>query len=92
MATDNLMPKKILLFGATGVIGKYILQELHNARSSFEKIGFFTSANTAETKSEEINGWKENGVEVIVGDVTSEDDVKTAYESMPLPTSQLHLS
>jgi thioester reductase-like protein len=37
MATDALMPKKILLFGATGVIGKYILQELYNARSSFEK-------------------------------------------------------
>jgi hypothetical protein len=44
------------------------------------------------SKSGEIKDWKENGVEVIVGDVNSEDDVKTAYESMPLPTSQLHLN
>jgi hypothetical protein len=44
------------------------------------------------SKSGEIKDWKENGVEVIVGDLNSEDDVKTAYESMPLPTSQLHLN
>ena len=80
MATESPTPKKILVFGATGVIGKYILQELYNAQSSFGKIGFFTSSNTAETKSGEINGWKEKGIEVIVGDVNSEEDVKKAYE------------
>lgn len=74
------IPKKVLVFGATGLIGQYIIQEIYNARSSFEKIGFFTSEATAKNKSDEVNGWKEKGVEVIVGDVNSEDDVAKAYE------------
>jgi uncharacterized protein YbjT (DUF2867 family) len=74
------LPKKILVFGATGVIGKYIIREIVNARSSFERIGLFTSPQTAETKSSELDGWRDAGVEVIVGDVTSEADIKKAYE------------
>jgi nucleoside-diphosphate-sugar epimerase len=73
-------PRKILVFGATGVIGKYILQEIVNARSSFDKIGLFTSSSTVENKSQEIQKWKDGGVEVIVGDVSSEEDVKKAYQ------------
>jgi aspartate-semialdehyde dehydrogenase len=72
--------KKILIFGATGVIGKYIIQEIVNAQSSFDKIGLFTSPSTVGNKSEEINGWKEKGVNIIVGDVSSEEDVRKAYE------------
>ena len=82
MATDIPLPKKILVFGATGVIGVYIIQELYNARTSFEKIGLFTSKSTVEKKADEVDGWKEKGVEVIVGDVNSEDDVKRAYEGL----------
>lgn len=76
------LPKKILVFGATGVIGKYIIRELVNAWSSFEKIGFFTSRQNAVTKSSELDGWRDAVVETIVGDVTSEADVKKAYEGM----------
>jgi uncharacterized protein YbjT (DUF2867 family) len=80
MATKDSVPKKVLVFGATGLIGHHIIQEIHNARSSFEKIGFFTSESTAKNKSEEISDWREKGVEVIVGNVNSEDDVAKAYE------------
>jgi nucleoside-diphosphate-sugar epimerase len=74
------LPKRILVFGATGVIGKYIIREIVNGRSSFEKIGLFTSPLTAETKSSELDVWRGAGVEVIVGDVTSEADIKEVYE------------
>lgn len=77
------IPKKVLIFGATGVIGKYIIQEVVNAKSSFEKIGLFTSADTAKNKPDEINGWEEKGVDINVGDVNSEEDVKRAYEGTP---------
>ena len=73
-------PSKILLFGATGVIGKYILEQLIEAKPAFEKIGIFTSPGTAEKKSEDIKKLKEKGVEVVVGDVNSESDVKKAFE------------
>jgi uncharacterized protein YbjT (DUF2867 family) len=80
MATKDSVPKKVLVFGATGLIGQHIIREIYNARSSFEKIGFFTSESTANNKSEELSDWKEKGVEVIVGDVKSEDDIAKAYE------------
>jgi nucleoside-diphosphate-sugar epimerase len=80
MATEQVLPKKILLFGATGVIGEYILQALKESKASFEKIGIFTSPGTVEKKKEEIDALKASGVDVIVGDVTNEDDVKKAYE------------
>jgi NAD(P)-dependent dehydrogenase (short-subunit alcohol dehydrogenase family) len=82
MASQTPIPKNILVFGATGAIGKYIIEELYNARSSFEKIAFFTSKATAENKADEIKSWREKGVDVIVGDVTSEDDISKAYEGM----------
>jgi FlaA1/EpsC-like NDP-sugar epimerase len=83
MATNDSVPKKVLVFGATGLIGHHIIREIYDARSSFEKIGFFTSESTAKNKSDELNEWKEKGVDVIVGDVNSEDDVAKAYEGAP---------
>ncbi len=79
------LPKKVLIFGTTGVIGKFITQEVVNARSSFDKIGLFTSPETARNKPNEINYWEEKGVDINVGDVNSEEDVKKAYEGAALP-------
>ena len=73
-------PKKVLIFGATGVIGKYIIQEIVNSRSSFDQIGLFTSPETTKNKPDEINCWEEAGVDINVGDVNSEEDVNKAYE------------
>jgi len=73
-------PSKILLFGATGVIGKYILEQLIEAKPAFEKVGIFTSPGTAETKKEDLEKLKEKGVKVVIGDVNSDSDVKKAFE------------
>lgn len=85
MAHITPTPRKILLFGATGTIGKYICSELIRARTSFDKIGVFTSPSTAANKSGEINSWKKQGIEVIVGDVNSEEDLAKAYEGTLSP-------
>ena len=76
------MPSKILVFGATGLIGKYILQALIDSQSNFDKIGIFTSPGTVEKKKSEIDALRKQGVDVAVGDVESEEDVKKAYEGM----------
>lgn len=92
MATEAPVPKRILLFGATGVIGKYILQELVAAKNSFEKIAIFTSPGTADKKKEEVDTLREKGVEVIVGDVHNEGQVAKVYEgkfSLHLPCTSL---
>jgi uncharacterized protein YbjT (DUF2867 family) len=92
-------PSKILLFGATGVIGKFILQQLIDASPAFEKIGIFTSPGTAQNKGEELAKLKVKSVEVVVGDVNSESDVKKAFEGvfrlaflLPHPTMHAHLA
>jgi FlaA1/EpsC-like NDP-sugar epimerase len=82
MATNNAVPKKVLVFGATGTIGQYIIQEIYNAYSSFEKVGIFTSESTAKNKSKDIEDWKNKGIHVIVGDVNSEADVVNAYKGV----------
>lgn len=81
--------KKVLIFGATGVIGKYLIQEIVNAKSSFDKIGLFTSPNTAENKADEIKSWEEKGVNIHVGDVNSEEDVKKAYAGTTVTSLEL---
>jgi FlaA1/EpsC-like NDP-sugar epimerase len=76
------MAPKVLIIGATGVIGKPITEQVIAAKSSFERIAILTSANTVETKVDEIKSLKDNGVEVFVGDLGVEADVKKAYEGM----------
>ncbi|KAF2845995.1 NAD(P)-binding protein [Plenodomus tracheiphilus IPT5] len=89
MALNSVRPSNVLVFGATGVIGEYIIQELYTARSTFSKLGIFTSPGTAESKADKIHRWKERGVEVIVGDVGSERDVAKAYEGYDTVVSAL---
>lgn len=72
-----MSPQNILLFGATGTIGSFILNAILAQRSQFGRIAIFTSQRTAETKGEQL---KKQGVEVIVGDLEDETAVKAAYE------------
>ena len=76
------LPKKVLVFGATGVIGKYIVGALVENKESLCQIGIFTSPATVQNKSDEIEKLKEQGVKVVVGNLESEDDVKKAYGGM----------
>jgi uncharacterized protein YbjT (DUF2867 family) len=74
------MSKNLLLIGATGLIGKYILKAIVSSKSNFDRIAILTSPSTVTNKATEIQSLKDQGVEIIIGDVTSEQDVKKAYE------------
>jgi nucleoside-diphosphate-sugar epimerase len=78
MATKAPLPQKILLFGATGVIGKYILQALLESNANFPKIGIFTSAGSEQKNQDNFDALKRKGIDLIVGDVHNEEDVKDA--------------
>ncbi|OKO93807.1 Isoflavone reductase [Penicillium subrubescens] len=78
--------QNILLFGATGAIGTFILNAILAQRSQFGRIAIFTSQRTAETKGEHL---KKQGVEVIIGDLEDENAVKTAYEGITTVISAL---
>ena len=75
-------PKDILVIGATGVIGRFLIQELLAAKDSFGRLAVFTSPDTLERKSTEIQALKANGVEVIIGDLTNAADIRRAYEGV----------
>jgi hypothetical protein len=69
----------VLVFGATGVIGTFLIEALIDAKASFSRLGIFTSPSTVENKASYIQFLKDNGVEVIVGDLTNIQDVSKAY-------------
>ena len=75
------MPQNLLIIGATGIIGKPITREIIQAKTLFGRIAVLTSKNTVQKKSSEIEELEESGVEILVGDITSEEDVKRAYQS-----------
>jgi hypothetical protein len=72
--------KNILVFGATGTIGNFIIGAIAEAKASFDRIAIFTSPNTVETKKDFIDKLKASGVEIIVGDIRNESDVLKAYQ------------
>ena len=83
MASASLTPARLLIFGATGAIGKFITEAILAAKPAFQHVAIFTSPNTASTKQDLLARWKAAGVplSVVVGDVNSEDDVKRAYQT-----------
>ena len=70
------------MFGATGYIGAYIIEAIVKAKASFGRIAIITSPGTAENKATKLEKLREQGVEVIVGDVTKAEDVLKAYEGL----------
>ncbi|KAI1335048.1 isoflavone reductase family protein [Xylariaceae sp. FL0016] len=72
--------KKILVLGATGVIGKVITSALIDAKFEFERIAIFTSDATTASKGDLIESFKSAGVGILVGDINKDDDVLKAYE------------
>jgi uncharacterized protein YbjT (DUF2867 family) len=73
-------PSSILVFGGTGLIGKFIVKALIETISSFERVGIFTSLGTLESKGAEIQKLKDRGVQVVVGDLSNDADVFAAYK------------
>ncbi|RFU81266.1 isoflavone reductase family [Trichoderma arundinaceum] len=85
----SFQPSHILVFGATGNVGKNITNSLVNAQPTFPKISIFTSESTARSKSELINGWKSAGISVIIGDIANPSDVTAAYQGVDTVISSL---
>ena len=79
---SSFTASKILIFGGTGTIGRYITSALLSAKPSFQQLVLFTSPNSAKEKSQLLDGWKSKGLSVIVGDLTSEADVTAAYDGV----------
>lgn len=71
--------KSVLVIGATGVIGQYIIQGFIDERHSFDRLAILTSPSTLEKKAQQIQALKEKGVEIITGDITNKEDVLRAY-------------
>jgi nucleoside-diphosphate-sugar epimerase len=76
--------ENILIFGATGYIGTHITNKIVESKGSFGRIAIFTSPSTVEKKADVIKKLKAEGVEVIVGDATNDDDIVKALQG-PTP-------
>ncbi|KAJ5650325.1 uncharacterized protein N7484_004048 [Penicillium longicatenatum] len=84
-----MSPKNLLIFGATGTIGSFILEAILSARSQFDRVAIFTSPRTAETKAAYLEKLKAQNIEIIVGDVEDENAVKAAYTGIDTVISAL---
>ncbi|QPC79276.1 hypothetical protein HYE68_010028 [Fusarium pseudograminearum] len=78
----DFQPNNILIFGATGTIGRYITNAIANAQPAFGQVTIFTSKDTVARKHEFIEELKSKNVKIITGDVNNEEDVKKAYKGI----------
>ncbi|KAM0343579.1 hypothetical protein ACHAPU_008330 [Fusarium lateritium] len=78
----GFQPKSILIFGATGTIGRYITNAIANVQPVFDNVAIFTSENTVSNKPDFIKELKSKKVKIITGDVNNQDDVKKAYQGV----------
>ncbi|KAK3681264.1 hypothetical protein B0T22DRAFT_523353 [Podospora appendiculata] len=80
-------PSNVLIFGGTGTIGSYITASLLRAQPPpYKTLTLFTSPTSAASKAAQLAKWKAAGLRVVVGDLTSEHDVATAYASGDIDT------
>lgn len=73
--------KNILIFGATGLIGKHITNAILTNKHHFGTIAIFTSRNTLTDKPDHISHLQHQGVKILSGDITSDTDITAAYNS-----------
>lgn len=78
----SFTPSKILIFGATGNIGRFITSAILDAKPNFKQVAIFTSPSTVSAKPDLLSAWKAKGASVITGDVTSSGDVTAAYKDV----------
>jgi hypothetical protein len=88
------LPSKLLIIGATGVIGKYITNAILESKprlSSLSLISILTSPATAASPAKEalLSSWKAKGLSVITGDINNADDVRNAYKDVDTVVSCL---
>jgi NAD(P)-dependent dehydrogenase (short-subunit alcohol dehydrogenase family) len=78
----SLTPSRILIFGGTGTIGRYITSALLRTKTASQQLVLFTSPTSEKEKAPLLNKWKSEGLEVIAGDLASKDDVTAAYQGV----------
>ncbi|KAI8630052.1 hypothetical protein F5Y19DRAFT_69829 [Xylariaceae sp. FL1651] len=86
------LPCKILIFGATGAIGKFITNAILSANPSVgREIVIFTSAATASSPDKEalLSTWKSRGLSVVTGDINDANDLSSAYSGVDTVVSCL---
>lgn len=78
----DFKPRNILIIGATGNIGRFITQSIVAARSEFDRVAILTSAPGAGSEKEKFinEELRPKNVEIIVGDISNEQDVLNAYK------------
>ena len=74
--------QNVLIIGATGIIGTYITEAIVTHKSEFGRVAVLTSKKTLVEKVREICALESWGVEVFVGDLDDEKNVKEAYRGM----------
>jgi 1-deoxy-D-xylulose 5-phosphate reductoisomerase len=79
-STPPFTSKNILFFGATGTIGLPILKVILENKSLFDRLVVFTSPGGSDAKKSLLEDWKASGVQIIEGDLASEEQVLAAYE------------
>lgn len=88
--------KSILMFGATGVIGTFIIDELARQLQSgtFDRLAIFTSQSTVDNKASTIQSLQSQNVEVFVGDVNDKSVLQSVLsgQSQPLNPSASTIS
>lgn len=72
--------KSLLIFGATGTIGKIIVNSILSTKSSFDRVAVFTSPATKKSKGHELELLRHSDVEIILGDIHDEVHVLKAYQ------------
>jgi len=77
---SSYVPKNILVFGATGNIGRYIVNALLENKSSFGKIAAFAYEDSVKKKPELFEKAKTRGVEIITGELTDEAKLAEVYK------------
>lgn len=81
--------QSILMFGGTGAIGTFIINELIRQLSTgnLKRLAIFTSQSTVENKADTVDNLKAKGVEVFVGDVGDKDTVRQVLDGSASPTN-----
>ncbi|KAK5036049.1 hypothetical protein LTR13_005619 [Exophiala sideris] len=74
--------RNILILGATGVIGTYIIRAIVDAKEQFGRICIYTSNRTLMEKMADIAALEDWGVEIFTGRLESERSFKRACEGI----------
>ncbi|KAI1810295.1 hypothetical protein GGS20DRAFT_568227 [Poronia punctata] len=85
-------PYKILIFGATGTIGKYISNAIISADPPVgDDISIFTSDATSRSPDKQalLSSWKSRGVRVLTGDVSDAARVSRVMDGVEVVVSCL---